>query len=57
MEIDSVYTFVCLFTPQDVVEKVDQTEDMMDIMEKGNTNMLLETKHEKFSRILIPTHL
>ena len=57
MEIDSVFTFVCLSTPQDVVEEVVQTENMMDIMEKGNTDMLLETKQERFSRILMPPHL
>jgi hypothetical protein len=53
----SVFIFVCFFTPQDTVEKVDQTENMMDIMEKGDRNMLSETKHERFSRISIPTHL
>jgi len=57
MQIDSVFTFVCLSTPQDVVEKVVQTENMTDITEKGNTNMLSETKHERCSRILMPAHL
>jgi hypothetical protein len=48
--------YACSHAPQEVVEEVDQTENMTDIMEKGNTSMLLETKHERFSRILMPTH-
>jgi hypothetical protein len=42
-----------MFTVQDMVEGVVQTENIMDIMEE-NTNILLETKHERFSRQLIP---
>jgi hypothetical protein len=51
--IQSTLLYACSHIPQDVVEKVDQTENMMDIMEKGKTNMLLETKHERFSRVLM----
>jgi hypothetical protein len=45
-----------MLTLQDMAEGGDQIENIMDIMEEENTNTLLETKEEKFWRVLMPTH-